>query len=87
MSAHEAVVDFLTRELHFEQPKDTSPEEVPLLSSAGGVVDSVGLQQLIGFLENDLDLEVGDLDIIPENFETLGNLYDYLDRKLAEKAS
>ena len=36
-----------------------------------GVVDSLGLQQILVFIEDEYDIEVDEDDLVPENFENL----------------
>jgi acyl carrier protein len=49
-----------------------------------GIVDSLGVQQLVDFCESRYRIRVSDSDLVPENFQTLRQLADYVDRKQAE---
>jgi acyl carrier protein len=49
-----------------------------------GIVDSLGVQQLVDFCESRYRIRVSDPDLVPENFQTLRQLADYVDRKQAE---
>ena len=51
----------------------------PLLQ--GGLLDSLGILQLTMFLSETLGIEVTDEDYVPENFETVGRLVDFVVRK------
>jgi acyl carrier protein len=51
----------------------------PLISS--GVLDSLAMLKLIGFLEQELGLTIGDGEVVPENFETLRCILEFIDRK------
>jgi acyl carrier protein len=48
-----------------------------------GVIDSTGVLELIGFLEETFGIAVPDEDLLPENFDSISNILDYLDRRLA----
>jgi acyl carrier protein len=48
-----------------------------------GIVDSLGVQQLVDFCESRYRIRVTDADLLPENFQTLRQLADYVDRKQA----
>jgi acyl carrier protein len=52
-----------------------------------GIVDSLGVAQLVEFCESSYGIRVADADLVPGNFRTLRELADYVDRKQAEKAS
>lgn len=80
MNVEQTVTDYICTELLFND-KSALPGPDEALIGPGGVVDSFGLQNLIGFIEKTFGFEVGDLDIVPENFETLSALTAYIERK------
>ena len=49
-----------------------------------GIVDSLGVMQLVDFCESRYGLRVTDADLVPDNFRTVRTLADYVERKLAE---
>jgi acyl carrier protein len=51
-----------------------------------GIIDSTGILELIAFLEETYGLTIGDEEIAPENFDTLGNVARFLERKLSPVA-
>jgi len=67
----------------FYAPRDLREDE-SLLES--GVVDSTGVLEIVAFLESELGIEVPDEEILPQNFETIGRICDYIERKLADAA-
>ena len=46
------------------------------------VVDSLGVFRLIAFLEETFPLTIEDTDIVPENFETINLIDDFVARKV-----
>ena len=65
----ESVTEFITQEIiHGSAGKDLDPD-LSLLEE--GILDSLGLQQLITFLEQKYDITVDDEDLMPENFESV----------------
>jgi acyl carrier protein len=52
-----------------------------------GVVDSLGVQQLVEFCESRYGIRVSDADLVPANFQTLRQLANYVERKQAEASS
>ena len=51
----------------------------PLLDT--GVVDSVGIFELVGFLQTTFNVEIQDTEIVPEHFETLDSLAAFVRSK------
>jgi len=49
-----------------------------------GVVDSAVMIDLIAYLESTFGVQVPDEDMMPENFETLRAITDYVERKLGK---
>lgn len=50
-----------------------------------GVVDSTGMLELIGFLEERFGLSVEDEEVVPENLDSVERLAIYVRRKLAAR--
>jgi acyl carrier protein len=46
-----------------------------------GIVDSHGVMELVGFLEDRYGISVGDEDLSPENFETIAGIEAFVQRK------
>jgi acyl carrier protein len=51
-----------------------------------GIIDSTGILELIAFLEETYGLTIRDEEYVPENFDTLGNVARFLERKLSPAA-
>ena len=52
-----------------------------------GVIDSLGIFQLVSFLESSYGIRVGDEEIVLENFESIDRIDQFLQGKLAKKGS
>lgn len=63
---------------------DLTPD-TPLLAS--GVLDSLGILQLMGFLGDELGIEIGEDDFTMDNFETIGALAAFVARRKAGVAA
>lgn len=50
-----------------------------------GIIDSLGVQILIAYLEREFDLRISDTEIVPENFETIGAVANFINMKLGAK--
>jgi acyl carrier protein len=55
-------------------------DDTPLLN---GILDSLGLMQLVAFIEEEFDLTLDFADVTIDHFRTLGDLEHLVDKKLA----
>ena len=46
-----------------------------------GIVDSHGVMELVGFLEERYGISVADEDLSPENFESVASIEGFVERK------
>jgi acyl carrier protein len=79
MTNTDRVRDFIVDQLHWSGPKDQLTDDYPLL--ANGVIDSLGLFRIVGFLESEYGVEIDDGELVPDNFATLAAI-----SALAERA-
>lgn len=49
-----------------------------------GIIDSLGVLNLVSFLEKSFGVRVKDEELTPENFETVNSIHDFVNRKLEE---
>jgi acyl carrier protein len=69
--------DYLVNELASER-SSFAPDENLL---AQGIIDSMGIMNLVGFLEERFAIQAADDDLVPENFESLAAIRDFVERK------
>jgi acyl carrier protein len=46
-----------------------------------GIIDSTGVLELIGFIENTFDIRIEDEEIVPENLDSIDNIRQFLETK------
>jgi acyl carrier protein len=46
-----------------------------------GIIDSTGVLELVSFVEEEFAIEVKDEELIPENFDSISTLSEYITRK------
>ena len=46
-----------------------------------GIIDSTGILEVVGFVEDEFDFDVNDEDLVPENFDSIDRLVAYIERK------
>lgn len=47
-----------------------------------GIIDSTGILEIIGFLEEEFNVKVEDEDVIPENLDSINLLASYVEKKI-----
>jgi acyl carrier protein len=52
-----------------------------------GIVDSLGIMDLVFFIEDTFGVTVGEEELTPENFDSVNKLADYIHRRLLAPAS
>jgi acyl carrier protein len=46
-----------------------------------GVIDSTGVLELVGFLEENYQIQVEDEELVPENLDSVENLANFIQKK------
>ncbi|HXE44387.1 MAG TPA: phosphopantetheine-binding protein [Conexibacter sp.] len=72
------VEQFILRELLTGSAIDAIPVDEDLLAS--GIVDSHGVMQLVGFLQDRYGVTVRDDALTPENFQTIAAIAAFVER-------
>jgi len=49
---------------------------------ATGLIDSLGIGQLVAFVESTYGIRVGNTDIVPDNFDSVAKLAAYVQREI-----
>lgn len=81
MDIREKIRDYVMNESLTD--KDSIKDDTLLFDS--GVFDSMGLLFLIEFINDTYQLEVGDEDLNPKNFESINAISEYISEKVAVK--
>ncbi len=68
----ETIRKFIQSEIMHGSVKGSLDPDLNLLEE--GILDSLGLQQLITFLEDKYDVAIDDEDLLPENFSTVNSI-------------
>ena len=76
MDKQTLLTEYIQNELMKGRSQNFSIEE-DLLSS--GILDSLGILQLVTFIDDKLNLQVPDEDVVYENFNSVAALSNYLD--------
>jgi acyl carrier protein len=79
MTVTKEVGDFIASELLLGRNSAAPAPDDDLL--AKGLVDSHGVMELVGFLEERYGISVHDEDLTPENFQSLVRIEEFVARK------
>jgi acyl carrier protein len=71
--------NFISTELLYEEDGSKLTNDTPLL---GAAVDSLGLMQLLRFIEEEFDVTIDDSEVTATNFRTIADI----ERLITEKA-
>jgi acyl carrier protein len=52
-----------------------------------GIIDSTGVLELVGFLEESFNIQVEDAELVPENLDSVNNLVNYIEKKRVHTAT
>jgi acyl carrier protein len=75
-----SLLDYVMSQLVLVRRTEPLEPDEDLLSA--GIVDSMGVMQLVAFMEDSLGVSVDDEDIVPENFRSIRTLAALVAAKL-----
>ena len=52
-----------------------------------GIIDSTGVLELVGFLEETFEIRIEDADLVPENLDSVDNIVRYVERNRTASAA
>ena len=79
MSNTEKLKHFITTELMSDGNAAELTETTPLIDS--GIIDSLGIMSLLGYLEANFSVEISGDDLIPENFASIATINELISQK------
>jgi acyl carrier protein len=79
MSTLEILEKFLISEVAADSGKESLTPNEDLLMQ--GIIDSLGIIKLVSFLESQFGIKVGDDEIVPENFQSINAIKEYVEKK------
>ena len=80
MDVEKQIKQFILTRLMHEEDESKLKNDESLFET--NIVDSLGVLQLVSFLEEQFNIQVEDEEMVPENFETINILTNYIERKL-----
>ena len=81
MEIRESIRGYIVENFLFGDASPLQSDSMSLLDN--GIIDSVGVMELVAFLEADHGLDINDEDLGPENLDSIDNLVGFVSRKRA----
>ena len=79
MQIEERIREFILKNLYYAEDRPIADEDSFLET---GIVDSMGVMELVAFIQSEFGLEPAPDEIVVENFGSIRNLAGYVRRKL-----
>lgn len=79
----EVLEKFLLTEIAVDFGKESLGPDEDLLEQ--GIIDSMGVMTLITFMEKTFDIEIIEEDIVPENFQSLNAMVNFVEQKMQHR--
>jgi len=76
---NDILLKYIKEQLLNNEIEDDFDDSEDLLGS--GILDSLGMVQLIAFVENEFNIKVGPEDMVIENFMSVGHIVNYVQGK------
>ena len=80
MSTNEKIKQFIINELITDGSGTQLTDETLLIDS--GIVDSLGIMSLIGFLEENFSIQIEGDELVPENFASVVKMTELVEQKV-----
>ena len=72
------VKDFIVENFLFGEENGTLGEDESFLEN--GIIDSTGILEVVAWSEETFNIKVSDIDLLPENFDSVSRLTDFIKR-------
>ena len=80
MDTREKLRNFIIEYFMFGSKDASLDDDDSLLD--GGIINSTGVLEVVGFVEDEFGFEVSDDELVPENFDSLSKLLSYVNGKV-----
>lgn len=78
MSTATRLADFISESITYDRASETIGADEPLID---GLLDSTDILRLVVFVEDEFKIRIEDDELVPENFQSIRTLSEFIDRK------
>jgi acyl carrier protein len=75
---HAQLIEMIADEVSLDPSAEITSDTDLLL---GGLVDSLGVVRIVGWIEDELGIEIDPLDVVLDNFGTVDAMVAYIERR------
>jgi acyl carrier protein len=79
VSTEQKIKELMANNLTYAGSWSDVDEDYPLLAKQ--VIDSLGMLKLVALIEEEFDVEIGDDDIVPDNWKTIRDIAGLVESK------
>jgi acyl carrier protein len=79
-SVEQRISTYIAQNILFSRNGYSYPLDASFLEN--GIVDSMNILQLVMFVEENFKISIGDGDIVPENFDSVTKIANFIQSKL-----
>src|SRR6185437_5229755 len=83
-SVRTGIRQFILQHFPLSQKREFT-DDASLLES--GIVDSIGILEIVSYLEQEFAIQVSDDDLLPENFGSVAGIAAFVERKVGSGAT
>ena len=84
MDVKEIVKGFIIQNFMHGEQSITIDDETSFID--GGIIDSIGVLELVAFIEEKFGFRVEDEELVPDNLDSINKIFAYVNSKLAVKS-
>jgi acyl carrier protein len=85
MIHEQSIKSYICTELASDIDPASLPSDIDLLST--GIIDSLSLVRLVAWIGDEYDIPIGDLDIAPEDFNSVEKINTFIELNTASGVS
>jgi acyl carrier protein len=79
MSTEAQLRKYILQNFMYTDDESRLTREMSLIDN--GVIDSTGVLELVSFIEESFGVKVEDTELVPDNFDSVTRLLNYIERK------
>jgi len=79
MEIKEKIYTFLEDNVLIDSEEEKISDDDSFMEN--GIIDSTGILELVSYIEEEFGFEVDDEELVPDNFDSVNKLTEYINRK------
>jgi acyl carrier protein len=80
MEIQEQIRQYILENFMYSDDSTELTGDLSLIDS--GIMDSTGVLELVGFIEESFEIQVDDTELVPDNFDSVDRITTYIQQKM-----